>query len=261
MKVRYLRVLWRFWGTAMAAELEYRGNFLIAALSAFGGALGSLFGISLLYQGGYQPGGWRFEEALLVLAAFLMLDGFSFVLLYPNLGRIVEHVQKGTLDFVLLKPIDSQFWLSCRSLSPWGLADLLIGLGLWVYAGLRLGLGLLDYLLGLGFLLLAMLILYSLWFLIASSSIWFVKVTNAVEVLRALLEAGRFPVQAFPPVYRFVFTFVVPVAFLTTVPAEAVLGRLGPSSLALSVGLALGLLGLSRLFWRVALRNYTSASS
>lgn len=259
--MRYLRVLVRFWGTALAAELEYRGNFVLAALSSLGGAVGSLFGISLLYQGGYQPGGWRFEEALLVLAAFLMLDGLAFTLLSPNLNRVVEQVQKGTLDFVLLKPLDSQFWLSCRTLSPWGLSDGLIGLALWLYAGNRLQFGAVNYLTGLGLLGVAFVMLYSLWFIIGCSSIWFVKVANATEVLREVLEAGRFPVQAFPAAYRFIFTFVVPVAFLTTVPAEAALGRLTLPNLGLAVLMALGLLLFSRVFWRFALRSYTSASS
>jgi len=259
--MHYLRVLGRFWGTSFAAELEYRGNFLLATLSSLGGAMGSLFGISLLYQGGYQPGGWRFEEALLVLAAFLMLDGLAFTLLSPNLNRVVEQVQRGTLDFVLLKPLDSQFWLSFRTISPWGLSDGLIGLFIWFYAGSRLGLGLADHLQGFALLAAAFVMLYSLWFIIGSSSIWFVKVANATEVLRALLEAGRFPVQAFPAVYRFIFTFMVPVAFLTTVPAEAALGRLTPFNLGLALLLALGLLLFSRAFWRFALRSYTSASS
>lgn len=103
--------------------------------------------------------------------------------------------------------------------------------------------------------------LYSLWFILGTSSIWFVKVANATEVLRALLEAGRFPSQAFPAAYRFVFTFIVPVAFLTTVPAEAALGRLNLSTLGLALLIATGLLVASRLFWRFALKSYTSASS
>lgn len=250
-----------FWGSALAVELEYRSNFVLAALSAVGGAVGSVFGISLLYQGGYQPGGWTFAEALLVLGAFLMLDGFAFTLLTPNLNRIVEQVQKGTLDFVLLKPLDSQFWLSFRTISPWGLTDFGIGLGLWLYAGSRLGLGALDYLAGFALLGVALVMLYSLWFIIGSSSIWFVKVANATEVLRTVLEAGRFPAQAFPAAYRFLFTFIVPVAFLTTVPAEAALGRLSLPTLGLALLIALGLLLVSRLFWRLALRSYTSASS
>ena len=234
---------------------------MLASLSALGNAAGSLFGISLLYQGGYRPGGWSLEGALLVLGAYLMMDGFAFTVLTPNLNRIVEQVQKGTLDFVLLKPADSQFWMSLRTVSPWGLTDGVLGAALWGYAGSRLGLGFADYLTGFALVLVALVMLYSLWFILGTSSIWFVKVANATEVLRALLEAGRFPSQAFPAAYRFVFTFVVPVAFLTTVPAEAALGRLNPGTLGLALLIAAVLLVASRLFWRFALRSYTSASS
>lgn len=259
--MRYLLILRRFWGSALAAEMEYRGNFAIAMVSAFLMMVGSLFSLSLLYQQGYQPGGWRLEEALLVVGAFTLLEGLANCLFTPNLNRIVEQVQKGTLDFVLLKPVDSQFWVSLRSLSPWGLPDLLFGLALWLYAGQRLELTVADYILGLGLLGVAALLLYSMWFILGATSIWFVKIYNATEVLRGLLEAGRYPIQAYPAIYRFFFTFVVPVAFLTTVPAQAALGRLELSTFWVALGVALGLLVVSRWFWRWALRSYTSASS
>lgn len=259
--MRHWKLLNRFWGSALAAELEYRGNFALAAIAAVAMLAGSIFSLSLLYQGGYRPGGWKFDEALLVLGAFTILEGFSNTFLGPNLNRIVEQVQKGTLDFVLLKPVDSQFWLSTRFFSPWGLPNLLFGLGVWVYAGSRLGMGLSGYLLGLGLLGVASLLLYSLWFILGSTSIWFVKIYNVTEVLRGLLEAGRYPIGAYPALYRFFFTFVVPVAFLTTVPAEASLGRLEPPTLLLALGIALFMFALARFFWRLALRSYTSASS
>lgn len=259
--MRHWKLLNRFWGSALAAELEYRGNFDLAAIAAVAMLAGSIFSLSLLYQGGYRPGGWKFDEALLVLGAFTILEGFSNTFLGPNLNRIVEQVQKGTLDFVLLKPVDSQFWLSTRFFSPWGLPNLLFGLGVWVYAGSRLGMGLSGYLLGLGLLGVASLLLYSLWFILGSTSIWFVKIYNVTEVLRGLLEAGRYPIGAYPALYRFFFTFVVPVAFLTTVPAEASLGRLEPPTLLLALGIALFMFALARFFWRLALRSYTSASS
>lgn len=259
--MRYWKLLNRFWGSALAAELEYRGNFALAAIAAVAMLAGSIFSLSLLYQGGYRPGGWKFDEALLVLGAFTILEGFSNTFLGPNLNRIVEQVQKGTLDFVLLKPVDSQFWLSTRFFSPWGLPNLLFGLGVWVYAGSRLGMGLSGYLLGFGLLGVASLLLYSLWFILGSTSIWFVKIYNVTEVLRGLLEAGRYPIGAYPALYRFFFTFVVPVAFLTTVPAEASLGRLEPPTLLLALGIALFMFALARFFWRLALRSYTSASS
>lgn len=258
---RYFGVLKLLWGAAIAAELEYRINFILAALTSLGNLSGSVFGLFLFYRTGYTFQGWRWEEALIVLGVFTLLQGFSSTFLAPNLNRIVDHVQKGTLDFVLLKPISSQFWLSTHTLSPWGLPDIIFGSILIGYAGSRLGITLSNYLISAIPLIFGLGSLYSLWFMLGATSIWFVKIYNVTEVLRGLLEAGRYPMVAYPIAYRFFFTFVVPVAFLTTVPAEAMLGR---TELGWIVGagvLAVGLLIVARFFWGFALRFYTSASS
>jgi ABC-2 type transport system permease protein len=259
---RYLKVLRLFWGAAIAAELEYRINFFIATLSSLGNLAGSLFGLFLFYRTGYTFSGWSWEAALVVLGIFTLLQGFSATFLASNLNRIVRHVQEGTLDFILLKPIRSQFWLSTHTLSPWGLPDLVFGSIIIIgYAGKRLGVGIDDYLLGVLPLLFSFVILYSLWFMLGAMSIWFVKIYNVTEVLRGLLEAGRYPIVAFPTAYRFFFTFVMPVAFLTTIPAQALLGRSDISWLIGAAILAVALFFASTWFWRFALRFYTSASS
>ncbi|MBW4486661.1 MAG: ABC transporter permease [Trichocoleus desertorum ATA4-8-CV12] len=258
---RYGRVLRLFWGTAIAAEMEYRLNFVLSAFTSLGNLAGSLFGLFLFYRTGYTFEGWSWAEALVVLGVFTVFQGFSSTFLGPNLNHIVQHVQQGTLDFVLLKPINSQFWLSTRTVSPWGLPDVVFGCLVIGYAGQQLGIGLSAYLLGAVPLLFGFISLYSLWFMLGATSIWFVKIYNVTEVLRGLLEAGRYPMVAYPVAYRFFFTFIVPVAFLTTIPSEALLGRvelvwlLGAGLLAVALFLA------SRLFWQFALRFYTSASS
>jgi len=261
MTRRYLDVLALLWGAAIAAELEYRVNFLLATLTSLGNLTGSLFGLFLFYRTGYNFEGWTWQEALIVLGVFTLLQGFSSTFLAPNLNRIVNHVQQGTLDFVLLKPISSQFWLSSHTLSPWGLPDIVFGGVLIGYAGGQLGLRMGDYLLSAIPLLFGLASLYSLWFMLGATSIWFVKIYNVTEVLRGLLEAGRYPMVAYPIAYRFFFTFVVPVAFLTTVPAEVMLGRTAPGWIIGAGLLAASLLCISRLFWGFALRFYTSASS
>jgi ABC-2 type transport system permease protein len=258
---KYLRILKLFWSTAIAAELEYRINFAISALSSIGNLVGSLFGLFLFYRNGYSFAGWRWEEAIVVLGIFTILEGFSTTFLAPNLSKIVQHVQNGTLDFVLLKPISSQFWLSARSISPWGIPNLFFGIGLLIYAGSKLGLGLSNYLLSLIPLTFGFISLYSIWFMLGATSIWFVKIYNVTEVLHGLMEAGRYPMVAYPASYRFFFTFVVPIAFLTTVPAETLLGRGESIWIIGSMLLAIALLYSSHQFWRFALRFYTSASS
>jgi ABC-2 type transport system permease protein len=258
---RYLRVLRLFWATAISAELEYRFNFLLATLSSLLGLAGSLFGLFLFYQGNYSFEGWSWEESLIVLGIFTLLQGFSSTFLAPNLNRIVRHIQQGTLDFVLLKPISSQFWLSAYTISPWGMADLIFGVVLILYAGGKLGLRAENYVLSLIPLLFGLVILYSLWFMLGALSIWFVKIYNVTEVLRGLVEAGRFPIAAYPTAYRFFFTFIIPVTFLTTIPAEVLLGRGQVEWSVAAAALSLVLLLASNWFWRFALRFYTSASS
>lgn len=258
---RYFGVLKLLWGAVIAAELEYRINFILAALTSLGNLSGSIFGLFLFYRTGYTFQGWRWEEALIVLGIFTLLQGFSSTFLAPNLNRIVDHVQKGTLDFVLLKPISSQFWLSIHTLSPWGLPDIIFGVILIGYAGGRLGITLTNYLISTIPLVFGLGSLYSLWFMLGATSIWFVKIYNVTEVLRGLLEAGRYPMVAYPITYRFFFTFVVPVAFFTTVPAEAMLGRVQVGWIVGAGLLAFGLLIVTRFFWSFALRFYTSASS
>ena len=258
---RYFKILRLFWSTAIATELEYRLNFAIATVTSIANLIGSLFGLSLFYRNGYTFDGWNWQEATIVLGLFTLLQGFSATFLVPNLNSIVKQVEQGTLDFVLLKPISSQFWLSTKTISPWGLPDLLFGTILILYAGNQLGLawsGYLASLIPLGF---GVVILYSLWFMLGATSIWFVKVYNVTEVLRGLLEAGRYPMVAYPAIYRFFFTFVVPVAFLTTVPAQAMLDRSELTWILGAAVLAIALFLFSIFFWRFALRFYTSASS
>lgn len=260
--MRYLRVTLAFWSTALKAELEYRTNFIMATLNSLLSVLGSIFAVSLFYQNDAELGGWRWEAALLVLGIFTFLGGLSQTLLTPNLNKIVEHVKDGTLDFVLLKPVDSQFWLSLRRFSPWGVPDILLGIGLTVYGAGQLSIDVSNIPMAVIPLGCSVLILYSLWYILATTTVWFVQIYNVTEVLRALLDAGRYPIDAFPAgMYRFVFSFVIPVAFLTTVPARALLGEMTPEHVLWSAGLAIALFSFSRFFWRFALRSYTSASS
>lgn len=258
---RYLKVLRLFWTAAISTEMEYRINFIITAFSSLGNLLGSIFSLFLFYRTGYTFTGWSWEAALVVLGIFTLLQGFSATFLAPNLNRIVRHVQEGTLDFVLLKPIRSQFWLSVHTISLWGIPDLIFGLLIIGYAGTKLNLGIDKYLLTIFPLCCGLVILYSLWFILGSTSIWFVKIYNVTEVLKGFLEAGRYPITAYPATYRFFFTFVVPVSFLTTVPAQSMLGQIQFVWLLGAGLLALILFFISTQFWRFALRFYTSASS
>ena len=258
---RYLKILRLFWSSSMQGELEYRLNFIMSALTAIANFAGALFTLHLMFAGTKTIQGWDWPQALIVTGMFTMMEGLSGVLLSPNLSRIVQYVQKGTLDFVLLKPIHAQFWLSLRNISPWGIPSLLFGAGLLIYGSIHAGVDPLRMALGVVPLALGMVILYSIWFVIGTTTIWFTKIYNATEVLRAVTDSSKYPMAYYPIKLQFVFYCILPVAFLTTVPAEIMLAKSAPFWIAIEAALAAALFLGASWFWRFALRSYTSASS
>ncbi|MEM9418819.1 MAG: ABC-2 family transporter protein [Planctomycetota bacterium] len=260
---RYAQTLRLFWTTSVSAEMEYRANFVLTAIQSSLGLAGAVFVLWSLFRTGYQLGGWTWPEALLVVAAYTLLDGLQNTLLAPNRQQVGEMVREGTLDFVLLKPIDTQFWLSVRHVKIWGVPNLVLGVALAVFAWSQLdpSVGFLGLLRFIPPMLIGFVIVYALGYLLSTLTIWFVKLNNITIAMQSLLEAGRYPVTAYPHAYRIFFTFILPVAFMTTVPAQLVTGDAGFLVLLVALGVAVGLLLLSRGFWRFALRHYTSASS
>ena len=102
---------------------------------------------------------------------------------------------------------------------------------------------------------------YSLWLLLVTLAFWFVRVDNFAEIFWTFYEAGRFPVYVYRGTLRFILTFIVPIAFLTTFPAAALLGELSRIYIVGAVIMAAALFYASVRFWRYAIRFYSSASS
>ncbi|HZG68992.1 MAG TPA: ABC-2 family transporter protein [Herpetosiphonaceae bacterium] len=260
--LRYLRLVRVFAGASISAQLEYRTNFIVNLVGSLLTAGGALFGLFVLYGDGQPLGGWEYREALVVVGLYTLIQGFIGAFLTPNLNSIGEGVRTGTLDFTLLKPMDAQFLVSARNVNIFRLTDVAVGLGLITWAVARLPSATVPGTAAGSLLVLASLVMiYAVWFMLTTTAFWFVKVANLTDLFSSLFRAGQMPVSAFPPLVRMIFTFIIPIAFITTVPAEAIVGRATPGS-ALTALLVAGLLVVvSRWFWRFALRNYTSASS
>jgi len=261
--LKIIRVLREFWLTSIACEMEYRFNLYIEMFSVIGNLIGSIFILSLFYRENSTLSGWSWSESVFVLGTYTFLEGFTITVLQPNLSKIVDYIQNGTLDFVLLKPINSQLWLSLRFISPWGLPSLLSGLTLMLVSSFKIldSINLSLLLLFVISLINSVLLLYSIWFILATTSIWFVRVWNANEVLKSTLAAGRFPISSYPPLMRFFFTFILPIAFLTTVPSSIIFDRNSGPTLLMSVVLTIFFLFTANTFWKFAIKFYSSASS
>jgi ABC-2 type transport system permease protein len=94
-----------------------------------------------------------------------------------------------------------------------------------------------------------------------SACFYVVRVDNLTYLFTAVFDAARWPATVFRGALRFVFTAVIPLALMTTYPAEAMLDRLAPRALAFAIAGAVVFAMVSRAVWTRAIGRYTSASS
>jgi ABC-2 type transport system permease protein len=243
--------------------MQYRWELFADAFFSLFWTATALLPLWLVFEERPRIAGYSFPEALVVLGFFTILHGVLEGAIHPSLGTVVDHVRTGTLDFVLLKPADAQFLVSTARFAPFRVLNVLAGLALVVHAFGLLGRAptLLDVLASVVLFASAVLILYGLWILTVSAAFYVGRIDNLRYLFSSIFDAARWPATVYRGALGFVFTFVLPLALMTSYPAWALLGLLEPERLA--VGLAFGVIFSigSRVIFVRSLARYTSASS
>ncbi|WP_375425180.1 ABC transporter permease [uncultured Friedmanniella sp.] len=259
-----LRVLRAFLSIGVANLLQYRSDFAIAVVNAGVGLVTAVLALSVVFGNTADLRGWTADQLLVLVGVHFFISGLVGVVIRPSMEAMMEGIRLGTFDFVLTKPADAQLLASARVMSPQALTDVVVGLGVVGFGLSRIGATLhpAAVVLFAVTLLAGFATVYSFLLLLSTCAFWFVKLDNILVIFQALFgNAGRWPVPIFPGWMRPVLTFVVPIAFAVTVPAQALTGQLSVGGAAGSVGVAVLFLVASRAFWLVALRRYTGASA
>ncbi|MEJ7728530.1 MAG: ABC-2 family transporter protein [Polyangiaceae bacterium] len=260
---RYASLLWLQLRMSLVLGAQYRLNFLVDGAVALAWTAAGLVPLSVAFAGRQSIAGWSFEEMLVVMGWFTLLRGVLDGGVHPSLTAVVEQIRLGTLDFVLLKPADAQFLVSTAKFEPWKVADVVAGMAIFAWAFARMGRAPapLHVLGALLLLVCAVVVLYSLWILVIAAAFYVVRLDNLSYLFDSLFDFARWPVNVYRGVLRVVFTVVVPLAVMTTYPAQALLGTLRLQTAALVVAGSLAFALAARLMWSRAIARYTSASS
>ena len=260
---RTLRVIRAQLRASLAIALQYRFEFTVEGALALLWMGVTLVPLLVVFGTRETVAGWTFPEMLVVVGWFVALKGVLEGTLSPSLMQVIDHVRKGTLDFVLLKPADAQLLVSLSKIEPWRAIDLAGAGVIFVVAFRAMGRApaLHDVALAAVLLAAAVLVLYSIAILVVSIAFVAVRVDNLLYLFQSVFDVARWPSSVFRGVLAVLFTFVLPLALMTTYPSLALLGKLTARTALGAIAGTLAFATVARAIWIASIRRYSSASS
>jgi ABC-2 type transport system permease protein len=261
----YLRLIASFLRLSAQGEAAYRANFYVSMLNSLLNFATGVLGVVVLFGQVRTVHGWSFPQSLALLGVYLILSALRGLFIGPSLNVLAGldgEIWKGTFDFTMLRPINIQFLVSFRYWRPFALIDLALGVGVLGLAleQLRQALNLwniIAFVLTLGA---GVVVLYAILLAFAGLVFW----SNGflfTWVFDGLFQMARYPLALYPGWVRLVLTWIVPVGIMTTIPAQAISGKLSMGMLIGSIVVALVMLSGASFLFNIAIRRYASASS
>ncbi|MGI8820279.1 MAG: ABC transporter permease [Chthoniobacterales bacterium] len=262
---RYLEIYGIMLRNSLIREMNFKANFILWMVVEVLWFCGQIFFFGIIFGAVDRIGDWTKWEVVLLVGTHQMIAQLFQAFFFVNISNVPELVRTGKLDTLLALPMDSQFAVSTKVFGLDSILNAMLG-GVVVIVSLVQ----LHIMPGPGAIALygvavvfGVAIHYSIMLALAAFSFWIVRAQGLVYGYFNFLQIARYPDVIFPRMFRFVFGWIVPVIIVANIPARLLIKPLSdPLWLMVHLLLAATLaLVLSRVFWRFALRRYSSASS
>ncbi|HZS90716.1 MAG TPA: ABC-2 family transporter protein [Chloroflexota bacterium] len=260
--MRYARLLGLIFVASLQRELAYRANLAFAGALALVNAAAGAATLAIVYGHTATLAGWHIGEALALLGAYQIVSGLLETFIEPNLAWFGGKVARGELDDVLLRPAPGLLMVSLGSAQPWRLWQAVLGVltGAVGVAHMAAAPSLIGVLASLVLLMTGVIITWASRIALASLAFWAPGI--ALDVFfGAVWQLGRYPVSVYHPVVGWLLTYVIPLAFVATMPARALTRGADLTLVGRGLLVAAMAVGAMTVVWRTGLRRYTGATS
>lgn len=259
---RYFRIWKRFtliaFSNTLSSSIDATGFFLgkIIRYAFFVVMIYSLFHFS------NSLGGYGKYGVLFIFSTFHVVD-ISTQIFFRGLYDLPEQVQKGNIDFALVKPMNPLFFALFRYADILDILFMIPILGVLIFSITKMNITPTFENVSLYVVLLFFGILISTAFhiLAAAFTLFFSENRGIIWLYRETTTFPRFPQEIFNGIVSTIFTYVIPVFIMFSYPARVFLGTLTPQRTALAIIYSIIFFSFSIFLWKLSLKKYTSPSS
>jgi ABC-2 type transport system permease protein len=262
---RYWEIYSLLLRNSLIREMSFKANFILWLVTELLWFLGQIIFINVLFLYTDRIGDWTKWEVVLLIGTHQIIGQLFQAFFYVNLANLPELVRTGRMDLLLLLPVDAQFAVSTQRFGMDNIVNAGVGVAFVCVSLKQLGVTphaaqIAWY---LGAIVLGVSIHYAILFSLSTLSFWIVRAQGLIAGYYNLLNVSRYPDAIFSGLFKWIFTWLIPVILVANVPAR-ILARASTHPLGLMAQLTLAsalAAVLSRMLWLLALRRYSSASS
>lgn len=259
----YLRLYGLMAGKYIQVRMQYRADFFISNLGILAGNAATVAATWVVFTSIPTLGGYTYAQVVF-LYAFALLAQTPMQIIFDNLWSLRMHTNQGTFIKHYFRPIPTLFSYVAEMVDLKGFGMFAFGVGALVWSSAELGLVWTPLRIALFPVLLTggAMIFVSLMLLAASATFWVKDSFAILAFVSGFRDHSRYPLGIYNSVFQFLFTFVVPIAYIAWFPAQFYLSDQVPDWTAwASPVFAAALFALGAAVWNRGTRHWGGTGS
>lgn len=243
--------------------MEYRTDFVIGLVGIlFVNLLGALT-LWVIFHSIPSIAGWNYHE-LIFIYAFALLSVLPSQVLFDNLWQLTFKLTDGSFIKYYFRPLDILFYFISERVDVKGFGQFILASVMLIYSSDELGI-IWNFANACIFLLLissASLVMMGIMLLASALSFWFLNSNFSLLFVHKLKSISHFPMNIYNSIFKFLFSFIIPIGYLAFYPAQLIL-RSGEADVLTYCSPLVGvvLFGIAYLVWIRGAMTYSGTGS
>ena len=240
---RYFILIIMFAKNSLAAQLEYRVNFILGMAVEAGFLVVKLTYVILIYKTGVNINGMSPDYMLVFIGTYTIMTGI-YMSFYTNFWNLTNYIREGTLDLYLTKPVSGMFLVTFRYIDfatpiPAVTAGfIMLGIG-WNRCGFDFNI--LNIGIFIGF--------------------WTMSTGGIAQISDSVWDFNNMPMKIYNKIIQDIGCYIFPVFLITNVPGLIVGGHISKILIIWYFMAPVIMFNLCVIMWKMGIRRYSSASS
>ena len=258
---KYLSIEFSYIKFSIINLMEYRSNFLFRAGYELIGLIITMLYFFVVFSKITELAGWTVDQVAFTIIYAFLIDSIFTMFFVESISSIPSYIVSGSLDMIMIKPVNKQFMLTCTRPCMPQIFNILLSSLLMVYIAVRydLNIGIISI---AGFILCtiaSIVIIYSVFSVVVFLSFWFIRIGSLSNIIYMFHIAGSRPGDIYAKGFKFILTFIIPFLIIINVPVEVIYNGNLMLFFKYSLPISIVFFLLSTLLLKIGLKKYTSA--